>query len=217
MCWNQHVSINTFTFSVFVLLLIYYNNSSSSPYKLHDFDNPYMYLFIMTISTMQLIEFFLWRNLSNRSVNYFLSFAGLLLLVSQPIASILLLKNKTFRNKLLMIYGTVALLYLIYLIFHHNFQTTVSVAGHLKWDWAYQGYFIPIIVCYLFFLYLPLIINNNVLEIIFTISLFASSYLIYYKDGSEKSVWCWSINAYMIYLLTKLLFYLPYQEKLQVC
>ena len=217
MCWNEHVSINTFTFGVFVLLLIYYNNSSSSPYKLHEFDDPYMYLFVMSITTMQLIEFFLWRNLSNRSINSFLSFAGLVLLVLQPIASMMLLKNKPFRNKLLLVYGSAAVMYLFYLSLYKHFQTTVSVAGHLKWDWAFKTYFVPIILFYLFFLYLPLIINKNVLGLAFTLSLFASYYFFYYRDGSAGSLWCWSINGFMIYFITKLLFYLPYQEKLQSC
>ena len=68
MCWNQYVSINTFVFSVFVLLLIMYNNKYS-PYKIKELDNIYAYIFLMSFFTMQLIEFFLWRNLDNKELN----------------------------------------------------------------------------------------------------------------------------------------------------
>ena len=36
MCWNEYVSINTFIFGVFVLLLIAFNNKYSK-YKIIDF------------------------------------------------------------------------------------------------------------------------------------------------------------------------------------
>ena len=38
MCWNKDVSLNTFLFSGFVLLLIYYNNTYTK-YKVAEFDS----------------------------------------------------------------------------------------------------------------------------------------------------------------------------------
>ena len=68
MCWNQYVSLNTFIFSVFVLLLIAFNNKYSN-YKLNEFKSIYVYFFIMSFALMQFIEFILWRNLNNQLIN----------------------------------------------------------------------------------------------------------------------------------------------------
>jgi hypothetical protein len=62
MCWNEYVSINTFVFGIFVLLLIAFNNKYSK-YKIIEFENPYTYFFMVSFISMQFIEFILWRNL----------------------------------------------------------------------------------------------------------------------------------------------------------
>jgi len=171
----------------------------------------------MSIVSMQLIEFFLWRNISNPSANYFWSIAGVFLLTLQPIASTLLIENKPLRNKLLLSYGSAATLYMIYMLMNKNFQTTVSVDGHLRWNWAYQTNIVLVMSVYMVFLYVQLIITKNVLGLVFTLTLFVSYYYFYYRDGSAGSMWCWSINGMMIYFIAKLLFYLPYREKLGLC
>ena len=58
MCWNEHVSLNTFLFSSFVLLLIIYNNLFTK-YKIQELNNTFVYLFIASFVVMQLIEFFI--------------------------------------------------------------------------------------------------------------------------------------------------------------
>ena len=42
MCCNQYVSLNTFVFSAFVLLLIVYNNKYS-PYKIEELNSWYKF------------------------------------------------------------------------------------------------------------------------------------------------------------------------------
>ena len=68
MCWNQYVSINTFIFSIFVLILIAFNNKYS-PYKVKEFDSIFVYIFFISFISMQLIEFFIWRNLEDKKLN----------------------------------------------------------------------------------------------------------------------------------------------------
>jgi hypothetical protein len=58
MCWNASVSLNTFLFSIFILLLIVYNNSFTQ-YKIQDLNNIWIYLFLASFIFMQLIEFFI--------------------------------------------------------------------------------------------------------------------------------------------------------------
>ena len=97
MCWNQHVSLNTFIFSLFVLLLIAYNNAYTQ-YKMPEFNNIYVYLFFLSFISIQLIEFFIWRNINDKSLNQFFSIAGMLLVTVQPIISLMMLKDETIKK-----------------------------------------------------------------------------------------------------------------------
>ena len=101
MCWNQHVSLNTFLFSTFVLILIIYNNKYTQ-YKIKELNNTWMYIFLFSFILMQLIEFFIWRNLNNK-YNQIWSNIAVLLLLFQPIASVMILSNIEIRNVLLLI------------------------------------------------------------------------------------------------------------------
>ena len=100
MCWNEHVSLNTFLFSSFVLALIVYNNSYTK-YKIQELNNTWMYIFIASFVFMQLIEFFIWKNINNKFYNNAFSIIATLLLLLQPIASIMILSNIQLRNILL--------------------------------------------------------------------------------------------------------------------
>ena len=123
MCWNQYISINTFVFGVFVLLLVAFNNKYSN-YKIEFFNNIYAYLFVLSVISMQFIEFILWRNLKNISINRLFSTFGLLLLTIQPFFSLLMINNNIrLRNTLLAIYTIPTILYLIYNISNTNKNT----------------------------------------------------------------------------------------------
>ena len=52
MCWNEHVSLNTFIFSIFVLLLIAYNNKYTQ-YKIEMFN---IKLLLFDLYTMILLS-----------------------------------------------------------------------------------------------------------------------------------------------------------------
>ena len=47
MCWNENVSLNTFLFSSFVLLLIMYNNAFTQ-YKINELNNVYIYIYCIS-------------------------------------------------------------------------------------------------------------------------------------------------------------------------
>lgn len=218
MCWNQYVSLNTFIFSVFVLLLIAFNNKYSN-YKLNEFKSIYVYFFIMSFALMQFIEFILWRNLNNQLINKIMSLSGALLLVVQPIVSLTMLNNINLRNKLLFIYSIISSIFFLYQLINHTFNTTVSKFGHLKWNWTKSSreFSFFVYIFYLFFLYFSLFYNKNYIPIILTLPLFFIMFYFFYKDGSAGSLWCWSVNITMIYFLIKLLIYLPYKEKGFLC
>lgn len=209
MCWNQYVSINTFLFGIFTLCFIKMNNTYSD-YKIDFFKNEYAYLFVLSIVLMQLIEFFLWRNIHNKSINHNLSILGFILLVVQPITSLYLIKDISFRNQLVMIYGIIAFIYVLY-----NFQTTyihtaISPRGHLTWNWT-QYTRLPISF-YLFFLFFPFLYNKHYISLIFLFIFFA---LIYYIGKGYGSLWCLFVNSIFIYFLLELLVIQPFNQVLE--
>jgi len=212
MCWNQYISLNTFIFSFFVMLLIVFNNIYS-PYKIKEFDNIYICLFLMSFFTMQLIEFFIWRNLNNPYLNKVFSIIGTLLLLLQPVASLTLLNNANLRLKMLLIYCIPAFSYFIYELNKKDFKTEVSKTGHLKWDWInLDGYKIILFIFWLFFLFFSLAINKHYLGLLYTILLLIITLYFYTKSGTFGSLWCWSINSLMLFYAVKLLVIMPYTE-----
>ena len=213
MCWNQYVSLNTFTFSTIILILIAYNNKYT-PYKISELNNIFAYIFFMSFITMQLIEFFLWRNLNNKDINRKLSIAGALLLMVQPIASLLMLKDDFTRKAMLTTYTIPAFAYFIYKVnTQSNFNTTVTPTGHLRWNWLNQDKNKLLGLIWFFFLYFSIFVEKQYYTAgIITLALLAVSYYSYNKEGSYGSLWCWSINSLMIYYAIKLLIVLPYKE-----
>lgn len=148
MCWNSEVSMNTFIFSMFVLIMIIYNNNYTQ-YKIKDIGF-YEYIFFFSFIIMQLNEFFLWKTIDNPFYNQLFSITGSIILLLQPIASIFLIKNVLLRNKLLYAYLFLSIPYLIYKFSTKKIHTKISPLKHLKEIF----FFIPIITFWLFFLFI---------------------------------------------------------------
>ena len=211
MCWNADVSLNTFLFSMFVLLLVFYNNAYTK-YKINYFDNKWMYIFLISAFSMQLIEFFIWKNINNEYYNTIFTIFAFILIFCQPIASLMLLSNHSLRNKLLTLYLAVGIPYAIYTIYTKQFLSFVSKSGSLVWNMdIHVGFF----VCWLFSLLFSFIYDQKWGSVLFAIISF--SIFIYKELNSSGSVWCWFINSISIYLAIYLLFYLPYAEKKKIC
>ena len=119
MCWNEHVSLNTFLFSSFVLLLIFYNNTYTQ-YKIKDFNSLGVYLFFISFISMQLIEFFIWRNINNAFYNHIFSTMAAMLIFIQPIITLMLLPDILLRNYLLVMYSVVFIPYFTYKFITNN-------------------------------------------------------------------------------------------------
>ena len=212
MCWNQYVSLNTFIFSTFVLLLIIYNNKYS-PYKIEHFDNVYYQLFLMSFITMQLVEFFLWRNLNDKKRNQLFSIFGAILILLQPVASLMLLTNSSLRLKMLAAYCIPFFSLFIYKVSTTEFHTVVAKNGHLQWEWGnFEGSKFVFLVVWLFFLLFSLFVNKMYLGLFYTVVLLLLTLYSYHSSGTFGSLWCWSINTLMIYNAIHLLLVLPFYE-----
>jgi len=214
MCWNKDVSLNTFLFSSFVLALIIYNNTFTK-YKIKELNNNWTYLFIASFVFMQLIEFFIWKNINNKFYNNIFSIFAILLLIIQPIISLMILTNKQLRNLLLIAYLLITIPFSVYKFSTKHIHTEVSKSGHLKWNFFGA---IPIIwIGWLFFFLFSLIYEKKWFGLIFGLVTLLITFINYKNDHTIWSMWCWSVNSIIIYYAIYLLIYLPFLEKTNIC
>ena len=219
MCWNPDISINTFIFSCFVLLFIYFTNTYTK-YKTPLFDNPIVYIFILSIVSMQLIEFFLWRNLKNKDINQSLSKLASFLFILQPLFLMLLIPVLKIRNTMLLFYIPFMAFYLIYKKIYSpiNFHTSVGKNGHLSWEFVnIKGYENIFTFIYLLFYISAILFVNNLLIALFLIPSFLISLFFYFKDNTFGTMWCWMSNLFLLYFLVNILFIQPYYEYNGLC
>lgn len=209
MCWNAEVSLNTFLFSAIVLALVIYNNSFTK-YKIQELNDKWMYIFIISVILMQLIEFFIWKNVNNKFYNNIFSTFAAFLLVIQPITSLMLLKNIQLRNLLLSLYSSLAIPYSIYKSLTNNMRSIVTRNGHLRWNFFGGGAIVSII--WFFFFLFSFIYERKWFGLIFGIIALIMAYLNNSIDGSVWSMWCWGVNLLAIYYAIYILIYLPFLD-----
>ena len=220
MCWNETISLNTFIFTTGCLLFIAYNHYYTK-YKLSEFNNPIIYLLIFSFTSMQLIEYFMWRSIktNNKNANYFASIAGwILIYVIQPAVLLYISPKKyeMYRNILAAIYIAVFVAVNLYKYLYSPFifQTGIGNNGHLDWEWyhlyGYENIFgLCYFACFIFvFFQFP---------ITFSI-IFATLFFLYAKYKKVwGSLWCFICNGVLLLLLIELLVVLPYKEYRTIC
>ena len=157
---------------------------------------------------MQLVEFFLWRNIQNDGYNKMLAIIAYLILCIQPAASLMLLSDEKIRNYMLTAYAVVTIPYMLYKFSYNTFKVVVTPLGHLNWNFNVAD---PIFYTWCFFFFFSFFYERKWSYLIFglvTIVLFLYKYS---WDKSMGSMWCWFINSSALFLATYLLFYLPYK------
>lgn len=214
MCWNQVVSMNTFLFSSFVLLLIIYNNAFTK-YKIHELNSVWVYVFFLSFIFMQLFEFFIWRNINDAFYNKFFSILATSLLILQPVFSLMILSNISLRNILLSTYLTLALPYSLYKFYTKEIYSIVGKSGNLKWEFFDTT---PLILMvWFFFFFFSFVYHKKWTGFFFGLFLLILAYINYKNDNTIWSMWCWAVNSIMIYYAFYLVFLLPFYEKGELC
>ena len=216
MCWNSSVSLNTFLFSISSLLLIIYNNTFTQ-YKIQEINSFWVYIFFLSFILMQLIEYFIWNHLNNKSFNKILTILAFILLGIQPMCSLMIINNKNVRNMLLFIYVFLLLICTLLINDKLFFYTIVDKERHLYWNF-YKNYniiYFILFLIYFFFLLIGLFIEKKYAILIIGTLSFIFVYLKYLNSGEQsfKSVWCWSVNLIMLYYIIYLIIYLPLVKK----
>jgi hypothetical protein len=195
MCWNAKVSLNTFLFSIFAIILAYINGY-----------NPRLLIVYFFFASVQLDEFFLWKYLKNNDMNQLFSRVLGANIFIQPFALTYLISNPTTRNiyiGMLAIYSFCALF--TFTSMNPKMENiTVADNGHLAWHWLvdYEWLF-PI---YLFF-YSALLVEKMYVMFALIVITFIFSFYSYNNEKTFGSMWCWTSNIIAVYIVLKILFY----------
>ena len=214
MCWNKDISLNTFVFSSFVLLLIMYNNKYTQ-YKIQELNNIWVYVFFISFILMQLIEYFIWKNINDPLYNKIFTTLATLLLLVQPIASTMLITNKIMRIYILTLYLVLSIPFVTYRFMTKKNYSSISPLGHLVWNILLDkksnlDTFI-MMIWFIFFLF-PLFYQGYTYGFLFGFLTLLFIMYNYSKDGTVGSMWCWIVNSIMIYFAANVLIVLPFLQ-----
>jgi hypothetical protein len=219
MCWNADISINTFVFACFALLFIFFTNTFTK-YKIKEFENPFVYLYFFLIAIMQLLEFFIWKNLKNKSVNTLVSKIASFVVMLQPLAIMLMIPNLNIRYYLLGIYSIFIMVYLSYKSLYNpiHFYSHVAKNNHLTWEWVnLSGYEYIFYFGYVLLYLLALLFINNFVVSFFIILMLVVSFIFHFKYNTFGSMWCWLTNLILLYFVVQILIIKPYYEYNGLC
>ena len=192
MCWNQSVSMNTFLFSLFAVLLSFSNGL---------IDNK-MALLYLSFMSMQLVEYFAWGDINNKKKIELLSKVGFTLILLQPAISLSRLPDDK-RNIMMSLYAAFILLTLTIVnpLKDIIFSMHKATNGHLAWDWL--PFSLPIALIWLGFLSYYSFSINSYWALVAMIVSFGLSYYTHYRYNTYGSMWCWIFNALSIYLIAQ--------------
>lgn len=219
MCWNQDISINTFLFACLALLFIFLTNTFTK-YKTKTFDNPLVYLLLLEGAGMQLIEFFLWRNLKNKSMNELLSKIASFFVFIQPVTLMLMIPDISIKWAFIFLYFIFYIFYFGYRGIYNPiiYHTSIGTNGHLSWEWMnYKGYENIFLFFYLLFFVTSLLFIKNTLLCLFVLISLIISLFLYYKYNTFSSMWCWYVNLFLLYFIIDILIIKPFYEYNGLC
>ena len=188
MCWNAEVSLNTFIFGMISMIIVIIFNKIS--YKI--------ILFTLTLSLIQLLEYYTWKNIDNIDIIYNLSIIGYLIISIQ-----LIILNYGFLNNKDKLVALIILIILLIYIFIYNYQNNkfnmeIGENKHLIWNWIDIP--IPILIIIMIFYIYPAFTYNYISFVTMLIILLPSLYY-YYKYKTWGTMWCYYSNIIWIILI----------------
>lgn len=139
MCYSANLSLLSFSFGLICSIYLYLYDKTN--------ENIVIALFYIFVSLMQLIEYFLWKNINCTSSNVIISNIGLILNYLQPFILFLLCNKYLSKNNLidLNIIKLINFIYIIYILkiykshtTNKKLCTTINSKNHLEWAWVYN-------------------------------------------------------------------------------
>ena len=194
MCWNAKVSLNTFLFSLFGGSFAYFNGIISF----------FEFLYYLSFISIQLFEYFTWKNLNDKQMNKFLSQIGAFIIFIQIPLFILHQPKVEIQLKILLI--CIYIIFCLFCILNYPIDFSMNKApnGHLAWNWL--DFPTHVIITWLSFLLGVLFYQKEYLKFtIYFITIFAIYYT-YYKTNTWGSLWCWISNILAFKLIIQVFF-----------
>ena len=191
MCWNAEVSLNTFIFGIVSAIIVLILNKL----KYH------LVLILLSFTSIQLLEYFAWKNLNNKKVIRILSIIGIQIIFIQ-----LLLLNyylpPTQKQKIILT-SAVVITYILFLLFQFPYvkldMEKSKINKHLIWHWLDLPLF-WLLIGFLFYL-IPCYLTNNIYVFTFGILTLTFSLYNYYKYKTWGSMWCYISNSLWIFAI----------------
>lgn len=207
MCWNPEVSIGTFLFGVATLVMMWLRvcGGVGVPVLNKQCDGTFTFflLFCFSFMSMQAVEYKLWTVGGNRGMNRLWSIIGFLLVIIQPLLSVLRMQDpniKDTRDHLLALYAFYLVVLIAWYAPRKTFLTEVAPSGHLRWKWA-QATGVENVVLLIHFLifFIPYLYVSSHLSTAFFMGSLIFSLIFYSRDGTWGSMWCWVVNVACVY------------------
>jgi hypothetical protein len=162
-------------------------------------------LILATYTSMQLVEYALWKNINSPPFVRLFSVVGFIILMAEPLASIMRLSGQpdkvVSRNVLLACYVAYVLVILI-VILQTNlivFNTTVAANGHLQW------HFLPttlwLLLPWMLLFFIPIWLNGQYIAFTFTLLVLIVSIYTWWGDRTWGSMWCWFAGFASLYYI----------------
>jgi hypothetical protein len=160
-------------------------------------------LYILSFISMQLVEYFTWKNLDNKQAVRLLSQIGVLVILSQVVFQIN--QDEFLPNKGLWYLGFACVTLLAFSTSKIDYSMHKAPNGHLAWNWLSSSpkwYVAFWVLCIL-----GLSIHMKRYDIfIVTLSTLLITYYTYSSSGTWGSMWCWIANALAFWWIAKVFY-----------
>lgn len=174
MCWSAEGSLKTYAAAMTLVAIHLFRGKI----------DPILLLFLVVFTQMQLVEYFLWKNLDDTT---FWSRIGFFLLMAQTLVTAAMLPpNMRVAAWTIILAGTA-----MYLLTNKVDATTVvGDNGHLKWNWV-PPVTSPWAWGWLVMLLGPFLITRHYYLLLFGMGTWIMSFYFNSKYGTLSSYWCW--------------------------
>jgi hypothetical protein len=157
-------------------------------------------LYIFSFISMQLVEYFAWKNLDNKQVIRLLSQIGTLVVISQVVFAIN--EDKKLPNKTLLYILFACITLVAFMTSKIDYSMHKAPNGHLAWNWL-SSFPTWYIVFWIMFILGTTKHYHTMLFYVITISI---SYYTYSSSGTWGSMWCWIANILTFWWVAKVFY-----------
>jgi hypothetical protein len=122
MCYNSEISLNTFIYGVISAIIVLLLNQIEY----------WKIMIIMSITSMQLLEYFTWKYIDNKKINYYLSIIGAIIIVMQVTLINYCYLENGIEKLILFIIMFIGIIYIFYYCFKNNLLSKCCLVEFLR-------------------------------------------------------------------------------------